>query len=116
MPLRWVWAVCTSQLLVCGEWLCVPSLGVCVFALSSYGVGVCAQHGCWQWWLRCAGAHGCDCVRVLVCGSAWLWCRYTKGICATALLNLMTKPQCREQLIREDVVWVLVKVRHSGGG
>ena len=38
---------------------------------------------------------------------------YTKGICATALLNLMTKPQCREQLIKEDFVWVLIQLASS---
>lgn len=32
------------------------------------------------------------------------------GICASALLNLMTQPQCREQLIKEDLVWVLIKL------
>ena len=31
-------------------------------------------------------------------------------MCASALLNLMTQPQCREQLIKEDVAWVLIKL------
>jgi hypothetical protein len=84
-----------------------PVVGVCVFVVCVVGR---TPGNPWQGSetaiTSCGGAAGLIMISLFQSDTA-----YTKGICATALLNLMTKPQCREQLIREDFVWVLVKVR-----
>lgn len=42
------------------------------------------------------------CVYVLACRTA--------GVCASGLVNLMSCAACRERLLKEDVVWVLLKL------